>query len=160
MNATLATEFDRFLFAPIGEGSNGVSISVLSALARQNIDPWQEAAELARMPSNGAIDRLTSHITTLPEHAHGANAKAIAQRCIALLPNRPIIERPGALISASAEKLPLFNTDYLVVPHPKEILFIVVVLVAASIGFHYWAAHNGMPSAQATSSPIVGLRKN
>lgn len=112
------------------------------------------------MPASGAIDRLTRHIITLPEHTNEANAQAIAQRCIALLPNRPIIARPSGLISASAEKLPLFSTDHLTVPHPKEILLIVVVLVAASIGFHYWAAHSGTPSAQATSSPIAALRRN
>jgi hypothetical protein len=39
----LGSEFDDFLFAPIGEDRNGMLLSVLSALARLDIDPWQEA---------------------------------------------------------------------------------------------------------------------
>jgi hypothetical protein len=43
--AQLGPEFENFLFAPIGEDSNGMVLSVLSALARLDIDPWQEAAK-------------------------------------------------------------------------------------------------------------------
>jgi hypothetical protein len=46
----LGSEFDNFLFASIGESRNGMLLSVLSALARLDLDPWQEAAELARLP--------------------------------------------------------------------------------------------------------------
>jgi hypothetical protein len=35
-------EFNDFLFAPIGEDSNGMLVSVLSGLARLDVDPWQE----------------------------------------------------------------------------------------------------------------------
>jgi hypothetical protein len=37
------SEFGAFLFASIGEESNGMALSVISALARLGIDPWQEA---------------------------------------------------------------------------------------------------------------------
>ena len=37
------SEFDSFLCAPIGEERNGMLLSVLSALARLDVDPWQEA---------------------------------------------------------------------------------------------------------------------
>jgi hypothetical protein len=47
---TPASEFDDFLYAPIVEGGNGMVLSVLSALARVNVDPWDEAARLARLP--------------------------------------------------------------------------------------------------------------
>jgi hypothetical protein len=40
--SVLGTEFDDFLFAPIGEDRNDMPLSVLSALARLDIDPWQE----------------------------------------------------------------------------------------------------------------------
>jgi hypothetical protein len=40
------TQFDRFLFATLHEHGE-TPLSVLSALARQNIDAWQEAARLA-----------------------------------------------------------------------------------------------------------------
>jgi hypothetical protein len=41
------SDFDAFLFAPVGEERNGMLLSVLSALARLDVDPWQEAARLA-----------------------------------------------------------------------------------------------------------------
>lgn len=45
----LTTQFDSFLFAPVCDDPNGLQISVLSALARINRDPWKEAARLAAM---------------------------------------------------------------------------------------------------------------
>jgi hypothetical protein len=37
------SEFDSFPFAPLGEERNGMSLSVLSAIARFDVDPWHEA---------------------------------------------------------------------------------------------------------------------
>ena len=64
---TLGSEFDNFLFEPIGEDKNGLRLSVLCAPARRNIDPWQEAARLARIPEETAIRRLASLIAALPD---------------------------------------------------------------------------------------------
>jgi hypothetical protein len=85
----LASEFDDFLFAPIGEGRNDVPLSVLSALARLDIDPWQEAAELARVSRETATQRLASLIAALPDgpSAH-LDPGRIAARLIALLPKQ------------------------------------------------------------------------
>jgi hypothetical protein len=44
------SEFDDFLYAAIGADRNESPLSVLSALARLNLDPWQEAAELSELP--------------------------------------------------------------------------------------------------------------
>ncbi len=63
----LTTKFDEFLFAPIGEDGNGAPLSVVSALARLNVDPWQEAAELARLPGEAAARRLTALLADLPD---------------------------------------------------------------------------------------------
>lgn len=87
--SVLGSEFDKFLFAPIGEDRNDMPLSVLSALARLDIDPWQEAAELARLPRATATQRLASSIAALldgqPENLeHGT----IAARLIALLPRQ------------------------------------------------------------------------
>src|ERR1700751_4445600 len=65
--SVLASEFDDFLFAPIGEDRNGMLLSVLSALARLDVDPWQEAAELARLPGETGTQRLASLIAALPD---------------------------------------------------------------------------------------------
>ncbi len=63
------SELDAFLMAPVGEDSNnnGMQLSVLSALARQGIDPWEEAAGLSRLPSEAATRKLTSLIAALPD---------------------------------------------------------------------------------------------
>jgi hypothetical protein len=85
----LGSEFEAFLFAPIGEDKNGVLVSVLSALARSDVDPWEEAAQLAQLPEEIATRKLTSLIAALPA---GRSARpdpgAIALRLIALLPCR------------------------------------------------------------------------
>jgi hypothetical protein len=83
----LGSEFDDFLFAPISEDRNGMLLSVLSALARLDIDPWQEAAKLAGLPGATATQRLASLIAELPdEPASHPDPVTIAARLIALLP--------------------------------------------------------------------------
>ena len=65
--SVLGTGFDDFLFAPIVEDRNDMPLSVLSALARLDIDPWQEADKLARLPGETATQRLASLIAALPD---------------------------------------------------------------------------------------------
>ena len=66
-----------------------MTLSVLSALVRSNVDPWQEATELARLPVKAATRRLVLLIAELP---CGPSAplvpEAIATRLIALLPRK------------------------------------------------------------------------
>ncbi len=83
----LGTEYDAFLFAAIGEDGNGMVLSVVSALVRLDLDPWQEAADLARLPFDSAVKRLAGRITALPDQdqAH-RDSPTIAARVIALLP--------------------------------------------------------------------------
>jgi hypothetical protein len=85
----LGSEFDDFLFAPIGEDRNGMQLSVLSALVRLDIDPWQEAAKLARLPGGTGTQRLASLIAALPDgpFVHQDLGTTVA-RLIALLPRR------------------------------------------------------------------------
>jgi hypothetical protein len=86
---SLGSEFNDFLFAPIGEDRNGMLLSVLSMLARQDVDPWEEAAKLARLPGDVAIQRLASFIALLPDRpSSGPESGTIAARLIALLPRR------------------------------------------------------------------------
>jgi len=83
----IGAEFDKFLYAPIGAGRNGTPLSVLSALARLDVDPWQEAASLARMTRDAAAVRLTTLIAALPdEPTRNIPAKTIAADLVALLP--------------------------------------------------------------------------
>lgn len=88
----LASEFDDFLFAPIREDKNGMRLSVVSALARLDVDPWEEAAKLAAMPDEAATQRLSAMIASLPtEPATDPERRTIAARLVALLPQRPAV---------------------------------------------------------------------
>jgi hypothetical protein len=83
------SEFNDFLFAPIGEDQNGMLVSVLSGLARSDVDPWQEAARLAQLPGESATRRLAALIGALPDRAVPfPDPRMIATRLIALLPRR------------------------------------------------------------------------
>jgi hypothetical protein len=99
----LGSEFDSFLFAPIGEDRNGMLLSVLSALARLDVDPWQEADELARLPRDAATQRLALLIAALPggPTTH-PDLGTIADRLIALLPRRASSNIPSRDTSPSA----------------------------------------------------------
>jgi hypothetical protein len=62
-------------------------LSVLSVLARLDIDPWLEAAKLACLPGEAATLRLASLIAALPDEqvAH-PDPEMAAVRLVALLP--------------------------------------------------------------------------
>ena len=97
------SEFDPFLFAPVGEETNGMLLSVLSALARLDVDPRQEAATLSRMPAQDATARLASLLSSLPSHAAIPPVPSTIARLISLLPQPPPRDRlPRATSSGGA----------------------------------------------------------
>lgn len=88
----LGSEFDGFLFASIGVDGNGMPVTVLSGMARSDLDPWQEAAKLAALPGATAVESLTSLLGALPDWTWThPEARAVATRLIALLPRRVTI---------------------------------------------------------------------
>ncbi len=88
--STLGSEFDAFLFAAIGEDRNGMPLSVVSALARMDLDPWHEAASLAGVSVEMATGKLISLLAALPDSSlKRLDPGATAARLIALLPRRP-----------------------------------------------------------------------
>jgi hypothetical protein len=90
-------EFDDFLYAPIGADRNEMPLSVLSALARLDVDPWEEAAELSELPKDTATQKLASLIARLPGGQWAqADSRAIADRLIELLPRRSSSKAPLA----------------------------------------------------------------
>jgi hypothetical protein len=87
LSPLIGPEFDEFLGAPIGEDRNGTTLSVLSALARLDVDPWDEATSLARMPREAAVQRLTALIDALPrEPASAIPSITNVADLVALLP--------------------------------------------------------------------------
>ena len=66
MTETLNRDFDEFLFSPVGTDISGMPLTVISVLARLDLDPWAEAAALVRLPFEPATQRLAAHIAVLP----------------------------------------------------------------------------------------------
>jgi len=60
------SEFNDFLFASVGEETNGMQLTVLSALSRLGFDPWGEAARLSNLPEEAAAGALAATIAGLP----------------------------------------------------------------------------------------------
>jgi len=83
----LGREFDRFLYASVGDDNNGMPLTVLSALARMDIDPWEEASKLTQLPPESAVMQLASLLGALRNASvAGRDPVRIAAPLIALLP--------------------------------------------------------------------------
>src|SRR6185312_9871625 len=102
--------YNDFLFKVIGENPNGTQISVLSALAQTNIDPWEEASRLAALPKAAAEDALISILDKVHGRIWSAPEEAvIAEQLLKLLPqqgNKILSE--GGIAKASPQPLNLW----------------------------------------------------
>ena len=73
-------------------------VSVLSGLARSDVDPWQEAARLANLSRESATQRLAALIGALPDWAASySDTCAIAASLVGRLP------RPSGFNGGSRE---------------------------------------------------------
>jgi hypothetical protein len=81
--------YNAFLFAAVGEEQVGVPLTVLSALTRLGLDPWEVAARLSDLPRETATEALTTMIATLPEGDWKlSESGAIAARLVHWLPGQ------------------------------------------------------------------------
>lgn len=133
-------EFEPFLFAEIGKEENGMTLTVASAFARLGLDPWQQAAVLARLSDVAATASLAAligraHAATCADTPAGQGAgvaptggeMAIASRLVPLLPK------------AVAARLPE-NGDAAVLRAPggTNALWLFWGAVAAVIAYMVW----------------------
>jgi hypothetical protein len=145
----IAPEFDPFLCAFIGVEPNGTMLSVLSAFARTEIDPWKEAAQLARMSREAATLRLTEFILKLPNPPRvNKPAKTIASELVALLPTSSAVSSP----------LPIRLPTTLSGASTRMGTSLAVVLLLAGFAVLYWvnfvprpATPPAAPSEKATT---------
>ena len=87
------SEFERFLYASVGEDRNGYVVTVLSTLARLGLDPWEEAAELVTLGREAARARLGTLLARFRDvpalvSDHGRVARDLSQ----LLPESPPLQ--------------------------------------------------------------------
>lgn len=88
------TDFEAFLFAPLGEQKNGMTVSIFSALARLDIDPWGEARRLSDLPRDGAIQALCASLDRLTDPQWTKiDAEGIAAGLVGMLPNHDGLRR-------------------------------------------------------------------
>jgi hypothetical protein len=123
---TSGAEFDDFLYAPIVEESNGTVLTVLSALARVNLNPWEEAARLALLPCETATTALGKLILALPNGLpQGLDARALARQLIGRLPRhaaaRAVVTAPVSIGG--------FAID------PRVVSILVLIYFALSLAF-------------------------
>ena len=142
----LGSEFNEFLYAPIAEEHNGMVLSVLSALARLGLDPWEQAAKWDQLPGETAARNLASLIAALPD---GPSARPdpgpLAVRLIALLPHRhertSVAAAPAA--GASETSRPAAGTR-------SAIYMIVYLILAVFLLCSQWI-FGGRPAMEQTA---------
>jgi len=148
--APLGTEFEKFLYEPIGQDNDGMPLSVLSALARQDVDPWDEAAKLTRLPEEQAFAQLVSLLGAFP-HASLAcpEPASIARRLVTLLPRRPdhVYSRTNPFEDLSKHAA--------VVPDLSRVLLSFVVACTFMMLFSIWlvGSFQAPEQTQAHSTP-------
>lgn len=143
----LKSEFNDFLFAPIGEENNNTVLTVLSAFARLGVDPWQEAARLGQLSTDKATHRLTAIISGLPKGLWAeSDVETIAARLVGLLPMKRA--------SRSPSRDPTSRTRWA----PSRLM--ALLFVAALSGLMYFAVTNyvhpaAVGKSDRSSAPIA-----
>jgi hypothetical protein len=133
-------EFDDFLFATVWKEENGMLLSVQSALARLNVDPWQEAADLSQLKREIATGRLAKLIASLPEfELADGESTSIAHRLIELLP------RPG---KGSVARKPSSTIG-------RNAVFILAVLAIVVLGTQWYASDRLPQSGEDGARPTM-----
>jgi len=148
-------EFDAFLFAQVGEDRSGMPLSVVSVLARLDLDPWQEAAQLASLSPESAAQKLALILGPLPSPSlKSSDVLSLATRLVAMLP------RPTASRSPSVDDLRVAAGTNFARSHASGILlaiYLIVMVTTQLLMTHFLSAD--APSRPATapssaSSPI------
>ena len=147
--STLNARYDDFLFAPVCEDANGMCLSVISALARTNVDPWEEATRLATMPKAIAEKTLLSILDLVSGRSwKSPEAAAIAARLVRLLPQSGEAATMAATGTANAApgiaKVLNLQKNY-------WWLWVVMALVMSFMMPHHQAATSSAPAATSES---------
>jgi hypothetical protein len=149
MTAPLRTDLDNFLFAAIADDTNGMPLTMITALARSGVDPWVEAADLAVLSRESATQKLILLLAGMPNGpAPGADTATVASRLVALL-HTPAKPRAA---SGSASRSP----DVVAAPPRrfKLAIYSVLALIVALLS-HCAMAHRDAPTPADISAPAA-----
>jgi hypothetical protein len=138
----LGQEYNAFLYATISVDANGSAVSVLSAMARLNLDPWQESKALAQLSASAAARRLASLIAAVPGGPSSLDAVAPGvDRLVKLLPARARAILPSI---APRKYLP----GVAVLTQPRTALYVLFALIALFLVVRWFGANQALPSPQ------------
>ena len=126
----LRSDFNAFLYASIGENRAGGKLSVVSALARLDIDPWQEAEKLSHLSSEAAMNHLSSFIAKYPEWTFETGDRSLlAQSLIALL--------PGQKRATAAQNLSMASEQQIAKARTASLFFLLAASMLLAAQFFY-----------------------
>lgn len=147
MTAPLRTDLEDFLFAPIADDTNGMPLTMISALARSGVDPWAEAADLAVLSRESATKKLILLLAGVPNGpTPGADTASEASRLVTLL-------HPAAKPRAASGGAPRSPTAVAVPPTRSRLaIYYLLALILALVS--YWAiTDRHAPAPTDTSAP-------
>jgi len=140
------SKFNDFLFAPVGEEGNGMTLNVFSAFSRLDIDPWQESARLSDLSKEKAIEAFAPIIARFSDARWAlADTRVIATRLVALLPQNETIGPSRATITSGHA-----------MPNPRTIslwIFLAVCTVFFAAAVRHPEPQDGSGVAAKTSGP-------
>jgi hypothetical protein len=138
----LGPEFDGFLFATIGVDQRGGQLSVISALARLDLDPWAEAARLARLPVEAAVQKLSSWLSCYAaQMSDTGDQQKDARQLIDLLPKQ-------SFVRAKSENHIISSTGFSN-PYAFLVAFFITLSIILMLGMF-----SAKPSAT-SSTPLI-----
>jgi len=148
-------QFEPFLHAVIHEDGQGPALTVLSALARRDLDPWEEAASLAGLAPEAAIVKLIALLRAMPPGQRSPDA-ALPARLQALLPRARTVRADVRPMSAKtpwhpSRQLPTGPAAVEAAPRANfNYLLVYLVFVAILVGSEWLnASGESLPAASA-----------
>ena len=103
--APFRPDLNQFLFAAVGEERNGIPLSMMSALAQLDLDPWEEAGRLSTLAKQEAIERLAGLILRLPGlRRPSSEARQIAAELVDALPMHKVEAGPAQEVRRAAPR--------------------------------------------------------
>ena len=112
------SDYDAFLFAEVGEDRTGSAVTVLSALARLDLEPWTEARELSRLGPEDAHIRLATHLEAIADiPALALAGESRVAKLVSLLPKHspPRVSKSNEAGTSNFPKLSMSWTTVVIV---------------------------------------------
>jgi hypothetical protein len=139
MTDPLRSDLNDFLFTPIADDLNGMHLTMLSALARSGVDPWEEAAVLRTLSREDATERLVHMLAGVPNGPSPGDATATLAALLIGQLHSPSKAPPGrksstTVMPAGGEESPL--RSFVALPKPVRLaIYSLVALILMIVGY-------------------------